>query len=402
MKKTAVNNFLALIVLALPQFAVAQNRSWDVSGYLKYLYSNSNRSSYPDPLNDHLIHGRLNTRWYPSDWLTFAAGLRVRAWYGSSVGTDPGFTNQLKSDYSIHGLDGELWYSRDSKTRGYAELDRFYLDMNRGNVQVTAGRQRVAWGTSLVWNVIDLFNPMSILDFDYEERPGADAVRLQYYTGAVSHVEIVAKPSRDKYKATYAGLGAANTHGYDFFILGARQNNRFVLGGAWSGHIHGAGFRGELKLSEPPSHGRPTGFPLPVNIFRDLTGDTQVAFSAVLSADYAFSNTLYIHTEALFNRNGRTKDIGMYWPQINEVGLLSPSRWSLFQEVAYDFHPLVRGDVFVLYNPLDNSFLAAPSISWNMLANLDVMVIAFIAEGNERAEFGDFGTTSFLCFKFAF
>ena len=36
----------------------------------------------------------------------------------------------------------------------------------------TAGRQRINWGQTFVWNVNDVFNAYSYFDFDYKERPG--------------------------------------------------------------------------------------------------------------------------------------------------------------------------------------------------------------------------------------
>jgi hypothetical protein len=61
-----------------------------------------------------------------------------------------------------------------------------YLDYTAGKWQFRVGRQRINWGVNLVWNPNDVFNSFSYFDFDYEERPGSDAVRVQYYTGTTS------------------------------------------------------------------------------------------------------------------------------------------------------------------------------------------------------------------------
>ena len=122
----------------------------------------------------------------------------------------------------------------------------------------------------------------------------------------------------------------------------------------------------------------------------------------VLSADYAFSNSFYVHTEALYNRSGLTQNAGLYQTQAQQLGLLTVSRWSLFQEFAYDLHPLVRLDVFALFNPNDRSYLIAPSVSWSALTNLDLYLIGFFSGGNALSEFGSFGRAAFCRLKWSF
>ena len=48
-------------------------------------------------------------------------------------------------------------------------LDRAWIDYTRGKLQLRLGRQRINWGTNLVWNPNDVFNTFSYFDFDYEE-----------------------------------------------------------------------------------------------------------------------------------------------------------------------------------------------------------------------------------------
>ena len=125
-------------------------------------------------------------------------------------------------------------------------------------------------------------------------------------------------------------------------------------------------------------------------------------FSAALSADYTFSNSLYLHTEALFNSNGKTRNAGLFYQQALQAGLLSPARWSVFQEVSYDISPLVRGSMFGIYNPTDRSAVLVPQLTWSVQSNLDFTAIAFFATGNYLTEWGDYGTSVFGRVKFSF
>jgi hypothetical protein len=85
-----------------------------------------------------------------------------------------------------------------------------------------------------------------------------------------------------------------------------------------------------------------------------------------------------------------------------ELGFLSAARWSWYQEFAYDFHPLVRGTIFGLFNPDDKSFVIVPSVSYSIITNLDLMLIGMVFNGHSFTEFGDYGTTIFIRFKYSF
>ncbi|MBC8182209.1 hypothetical protein H8E88_13945 [candidate division KSB1 bacterium] len=390
-----------LIFLILPLPALAQLSSYEINGYVKYLFSTT---EFPlirnNRLNDHLIHTRINTRCYPTESLTAALELRLREYYGGSVEKIPGFKDQITDQYDDPKLAVE--FCNKKKSFGYGQVDRLFLDYTRGNLQATIGRQRVAWGTALVWNVIDLFNPLSILDYDYEERPGADALRLQYYTGVVSKLELVAKPGETKYKKTIAGLWSINAAGYDYFIIAGIRKNRKLFGGAWAGDIAGAGFRGEFIISDAPNKGAPTVNLVPHQYGESITdGDKPVA-SFVLSADYTFSNSFYIHAETVYNNNGKKKNAGIFWKQSQQADMLSPARWSIFQEFSYNITPLIRASIFGIFNPDDFSYIVMPSATWSVVTNLDLMLIAYYSDGDPLTEWGDAGNAFITRLKYSF
>lgn len=397
MKNTWV---ILVILLCLPLEAAAQTPSHDLSGYVKYLFSTTEMPALDNRLDDHLAHVRLNGRWYPTDTLTAALEIRFRGLYGDSVRDLPGFRDQIQQDYDNPKLDVILWDKE--RSFGYGQIDRLYVDSTFDALQVTLGRQRIAWGTALVWNVIDLFNPLSVLDFDYEERPGADAVRLQYYTGAVSKVEVAVKPDDDEYQRTFAGLWSTNWHEYDFFVIAAYENQRRILGGAWTGNINDAGFRGEIRLSDPPRRGAAPTHPTSSEFGRSLYAEDAWVASAVVSADYTFPNTVYLHAEMMYNSNGKTEQAGAFAFEAMDAGMLSAARWSLFQEVAYELTPLLRVSIWGMFNPDDRSGLLMPSFTWSAATNLDMLLTGYTTFGDPGTEWGDQGKALFVRMKYAF
>lgn len=380
---------IACSLVLLPLAARAQPSSFDISGYVKYLTSVSQYPGIPGTLYDQRLHARINTAWHPSGSpLRGEMDVRLQALYSDSLKKVPGFLDQIRSEYALTDLDTELWDG--DRGLGIAQIDRLWLDYSRQNLEVTVGRQRIAWGTALVWNVIDLFNPKSVLDFDYEEKPGSDALRLQYYTGAVSRVELAFKPGNTTKQSTVAGLYATNLFNYDFYGLAGVRNNRWLVGGAWAGSVIDGGFRGEVLVSQGPG----------VSGGAFATDHPVVAM--VLSGDYTFPNTFYIHTEVLYNSNGKTDNAGFYQQEAQDLGMLSPSRWSLYQEFAYDITPLTRATIYVIYNPLDHSRIVVPMVSHSLTTNLDLLVIGQFASGREGGEFADYGKSLTLRLKYSF
>jgi hypothetical protein len=383
--------FLVLLLVVTESFAQTGNQSFEVGGYLKYLISRSDVPLYGN-LTDHLLHGRLNTKWYATDAFTFACEIRARGYAGGTVENTPNFLDAIRNDHEFAHLDATLWDSKS--TVGYAEVDRLWADWNQGPWQVTLGRQRVAMGTCLVWNPTDLFNPLSILDFDYEEKPAFDGGRAQYYLGPLSKVEVDVKPGKTSSTATTAVAFTTNAWEYDFHFLAGRRSGLGIVGGSWAGAIAGGGFRGEVLVSQKPKEIVPGIY--------DLTQTSGTMVSGALSGDYTFPSSLYFHIESLYNSIGVTEHAALFQQESLLLGLLSPSRWSLFGEISYDITPLVRGSVFALQNPIDGSRVIVPSVTWSVITNLDLTAIALLFHGDSLTEFGGYGQSGYLRLKFSF
>jgi hypothetical protein len=228
----------------------------------------------------------------------------------------------------------------------------------------------------LVWNVIDLFNPASPLDFDNEERPGSDAFRVQYYSGPESKIEFACAPGRDDENSTIGALFKFNCSDYDFHLLGGFHQHRCNIGFAWAGQISGAGFRGECLSGTPDS----------------CIAISNTELTAALSGDYTFTNSTYLHSEIIFNSEGTTSSAGglnLYQAYLQHW--YTPARYSIFGEIARELSPLVRVDLSCICNPDDKSCYLGPSLIWSASTNLDFTGMALFFAGNKGTEFGDNG-----------
>ena len=82
--------------------------------------------------------------------------------------------------------------------------------------------------------------------------------------------------------------------------------------------------------------------------------------------------------------------------------MLSPARWSVFQEFSYDITPLIRGSILGIFNPDDFSYIVMPSITWSVITNLDLMLIGYYSYGDPLSEWGDTGNAFISRLKYSF
>lgn len=383
-----------LLLVCAHGVTLAQGPDVTLGGYLKDLvgiYEVPRDTGLWTPGNfQNTLQNRINIRYYPADGLNLSCGIRSLLIYQKNLNPNGIYTSALKETGDLQDLSLVLIDQRDVVL--VSQIDRLYLDWVSGPFQAIVGRQRIAWGTNLIWNPTDVFNPYNVLDFDYQERPGVDAIRAQYYTGPTSRVEVGFAPGEFSHERTAVGLVSTNMWEYDFNVMGGAFHEGYVFGFSWAGQIADGGFRGEARY---------TGDQTTLDPMTKQPGRLSYLLVAI-SADYTFSSSLYIHTEILFNSDGVMENAGLWWPLAIARGWYSPARWSVYQEFSYDLTLLVRGSFFGLINPSDGSFILVPSASWSVATDWDLFFIALIPQGDDFTEWGPFGTSVFASVKWSF
>jgi hypothetical protein len=339
-------------------------------------------------LSSNLIHNRLNFRWFAGNNFTVALEARNRLYSGQIIRDFPFYKDFIDKDPGYPDLSftvasGKSWFL-------HTVVDRAWVELNKGKWQITGGRQRINWGINLVWNPNDIFNTFDYFDFDYEERPGSDAVKIQYYTGVTASAEMVYKiQQRDpenKTVSTFACRYRFSKFRYDFQFLGGRMPDDYVLGGGWSGDIKGGGFRGEVSWFIPKET------------------DNREALVATISGDYTFRNSLYAHTAVLFNSLGKTGRAGTreFFDMNVSVKMLSHARCNLFGQLTCPFTPLLSGSLSGIVNPSDVSSFISPALTYSLGNNLELMLTGQLFFGDEGTEYGELGKAGFGRLKWAF
>jgi hypothetical protein len=121
---------------------------------------------------------RLEPELRASPAVTIAAAYEQRLRIASTTQTLAGLgvlPSGAPGAYRIRQLD---WGFVDSGAYTWRhQIDRGFVALRLGRVEVTAGRQAVGWGRGVLFGAIDLFAPFSPLEADREWRRGVDAVK---------------------------------------------------------------------------------------------------------------------------------------------------------------------------------------------------------------------------------
>jgi len=266
------------------------------------------------------------------------------AGYAKIIGNDPGLI-----DLSWNIVNNKYFLINTT-------IDRYWLDFNYEKFQVRIGRQRINWGQTLIWNPNDIFNAYSFYDFDYVERPGSDAIRLQYFPGSTSTLEMAFKADQDR-DVTGAGLYRFNKLGYDIQILaGCFSSKDFVAGAGWSGAMGNVSFRGEASWFQPVKH------------YSDSTG--RGLFT--IGFDKVFKDNSMAQIQVMYCNNPlKLTDFNSFYSGNLSSKDLAFSRFTTFGEFSYSVSALFTASLSAMWFPDLRGYFAGPSLDYSLAENLD-------------------------------
>lgn len=344
--------------------------------------------------SDNILHNRLNFRWMLNTHWELQAAQRSRIFWGGTA-SNPFFRDFLEMDLNGPVDMSHLLYSSGNVLL-HTITDRAFVNFSKGKWQVRAGRQRINWGINTVSNPNDLFNNYSFFDFDYEERPGVDALRVNWYKSALSRLELAVAPGRDPFlpgskvslqHSVAALLYAFNRKGYDFQLVSGYFHNRFALGGGWAGSVQGLGLKGELSW------------------FYDLEavpGLDRANIVVAISADYRFSSGLFWINELVYNQQRGAGQAPLLLIQPLRADNLSFSDWSILSTVSYPMGMRHQLSLAGFYYPTESAVFFSPNYSYSVGQNVDLTLLSQIFIASESSLFANAGTTFAALLKWSF
>lgn len=378
--KTIYIAFYLLIYSAL----FAQSK-FEFNGYLQNMQTVWASEQIENWLFQNSITNRINFAYYTTDEITIKASLRNIFDYGQFISLLPNYDQIATADNGYLNLTKKITSNKSSIF--YSNIDRLNLIYSSGDWEIQMGRQRINLGMSMIWTPNDIFNSFSFLNFDYVEKSGSDAIRVQYYTDVASSIQLVSKLNSDN-ELSSAIIVKQNILSYDFQVLSGIMEKDIVIGGGWAGQISDAGFTGEFTYFRDKKN------------FADTTG----IFVMSLGGNYTFSNSLMVQGEFLYNSSGRTGqnlNNNLFSLEYSAKNL-SRSKYSLFGQLSYPITPLMTGSLSSIYNPSDHSYFLNPSLEISLNENVYLLTSGQIFIGDHNTEWGDYGQFYYLRIKWNF
>jgi hypothetical protein len=284
----------------------------------------------------------------------------------------------------------DTWYYRTKIHRAYAKI-------TLANFRFALGRQQIRFGSGRLWNPLDILNPLSPTFAEgAEEQKGTDAMKLDYYPGEFTEISLVFDPKR--YNNRIEDLEFRNSNSIarikatvsetDIALLGGYISRRKTGGMDLSTTLLDGILRGSLLASKP--EGSSTY----------LTGNG--------GYEYTFGVGLNLLFEYFYNEKGLNRDpdllfeyqqslitgINQYNYFILSNRIITFNRHYLGLSLGYDFHPLVRGELFSIYDIEGRGLFGSFSLNINLLQNLDlslgVMTAAIFKGSDYSSDFEEF------------
>ena len=331
-----------------------QSERFQVSGYLKNLQNWSWAKDADLLLNDGFLHNRLNFKWTPDSTITLDAAFRNRLFYGETPKYLPGYADLLDKDNGL--WDGAFIVAKSKNLILSTQIDRFWFNWQRGSWDVRLGRQRINWGIATTWNPNDLFNAYNFLDFDYEERPGSDALRVRVRTDTLSSFEFAYSPGKTRESHIAAVRYQTNFRAYDLQMIAGRYHEQWTLGVGWAGNLGQAGFKGEAA------------------VFKSESVDSAATLSFTAQVDHLFPGEWYVSGGFLYTGAASNET---FFPEklaatTLEPNLLMPVRWSALASVAKPITPILTGSLTTVWSPRRNLLILMPTLAYNIRENWDI------------------------------
>jgi len=333
---------------------------------------------------EYRLQNRLNLSWHATPELTLNWQTRTRAFAGDLVREFPQYVESIDNDDGLVDLSWMVT-QRDNWLLHHIP-DRLYAEWNRGDWDIRIGRQRVNWGVNMITNPNDIFNIYSFYDFDYPERPGSDAIRIQRHLDFSSRVELAVSPARELRDSVAAALYAFDWNGYDVQLISGYYRDRFTTGAGWAGDFRGAGIRGETMFYRD---------------IRSRNNGRESNFIASASADYMFENGLLAIAEILYNRAGGREEFTLMGEQLTPDNP-SFSTYQATTQLRYPIHPLLDGSFALMWYPDESAVFISPTLTWSVAQDIDFRVLGQFFTGSSDSVFANAGrvVTASLTYNF--
>jgi len=363
------------------------NFQYRFSGYYRSLFTASHSYFTGDAYGDSLNRVRLS---FDGDWkhvLLVHVDYDNEAHFGNLI-TQPDFA-LVRERQDNEYFDALHVFVNEAHAYWDTSLYRGYILVRNGPVELTVGRQRIAWGTAHFWSPADLFNPISPLQVDADEREGVDAAQLSIRLPRDFRWSVVYAPQDGINRSAEATRLATNVHNFDLTAFAGRFRQDWMAGGTFAGQWGGAGLRGELTYT-----------------WRADTAEAN-ALRLTFGSDYALNGKLYLVGEYFYDQ-GQPPGVAPGQPPnpsellrfTNEIFTLD--RHFLSGGVRYAVTPLFHVEGYTVIDVQGPGVFFLPIATYSLSNNADLTAGGQLFAATSNGEFQDARSLFYLQFTVHF
>ena len=295
--------------------------------------------------------------------------------------------------YTLHGYFASLAAEYDQAIAiasqllkdGQFYIDRLYLKFPVFNADVILGKQRIAWGSSVIFSPTDNFNRPNPLSLS-GRKEGINAVLTKIFIGDLSSLEFVIAPA-DVFRRIDSEINLERLK-YSKFASRLMLNKfktdmafSYQYDGGSRNHICGLDFKGDLELG----YHLETVFVYNRDEFR--SEDMDDYWQSAFGLDYSFQGKWFMLGEYFYNGSGRAEEIKL---PASSFSLLEEFEYRhyLYSQITYQRDIFLTANFFVLWNMVDGSIIASPGVKYSFFQNTDLDLYSQFFFGDEDDEYG--------------
>ena len=267
-------------------------------------------------------------------------------------------------------------------------LDRLNVQWRSDKWAVTVGRQAVSWGSGIVFQPLDPFNPFAPTAVDRDYKAGDDLVLVErlFDNGHDAQLLHVFRRNTQGSLSGEVASTAAKWHGYagsvEFELIAAQHYDTEFFGVSGRIPVGPAVLRSDIAMRRGISQ---------------IGANDDWGLLGIVNIDVAFpwrGRTVYAYAEYLHNDFGLTELPSplVSLPADLQAGLLRGEFFNLMRDYlavggSFEWHPLLTQQLTVIGNLHDNSSLVQVQFAYDVSQNQNMQLGWIGATGGSGDEF---------------
>jgi hypothetical protein len=269
----------------------------------------------------------------------------------------------------------EWSFSDDDFSR--VAFDRLNVRTSWDRLDVTFGRQAINLATTFYFSPNDFFAPFAAQNFFRVYKPGVDAIRAEFRIGELSQLSLINvlgytpdnstdtgwSRNADSQRDSFIGRVSFVIHDKEWALIAGQVRDTDILGGSFQGELFNwLGIRAEGHVADP-------GFS---DKFSELSIGIEHRWESSLDARFEY-----------FHHGSGASRVADYLALAMTTQSNYLARKYFAASVSYEFTPLLRADMLLIKNLLDQSWLASFYSVYSLSDEAELAVNLALPVGDE-------------------